>query len=166
MADPVQPADRRPLDQLVLDGCQTALQRIRGLRQSRLGVSRGGSADPLVHLLPYCDYLVDRVAGLRDRVPDPDKEVELGAQVKRTGSRYLNDINTIRLPGYTTADLDLRIALGQFEEDLENSYVQFNVTNIFDEVYIGSAPTGLTTSGEFVNIGAPRAFTASLIWGF
>ncbi len=92
--------------------------------------------------------------------------VELGAQVKRTGSRYLNDINTIRLPGYTTADLDLRIALGQFEEDLENSYVQFNVTNIFDEVYIGSAPTGLTTSGEFVNIGAPRAFTASLIWGF
>ncbi|QNE05018.1 TonB-dependent receptor [Croceicoccus marinus] len=92
--------------------------------------------------------------------------VEIGAQVKRTGSRYLNDINTIRLPGYTTADLDLRIALGEFEDALESSYVQFNVTNIFDEVYIGSAPTGLTTSGEFVNIGAPRAFTASLIWGF
>ena len=92
--------------------------------------------------------------------------IELGAQVKRTGSRYLNDINTIKLPGYTTADLDLRIALGYFEDALEDSYVQFNVTNIFDEVYIGSAPTGLTTSGEFVNIGAPRAFTASLIWGF
>ncbi|WP_230292697.1 TonB-dependent receptor [Croceicoccus sp. Ery5] len=92
--------------------------------------------------------------------------VELGAQVKRTGSRYLNDINTIKLPGYTTADLDLRLALGHFAEALEESYVQFNVTNIFDEVYIGSAPTGLTTSGEYVNIGAPRAFTASLIWGF
>ena len=41
-----------------------------------------------------------------------------------------------------------------------------NVTNLFDEVYVGSASTGLTTSGEFVNIGPPRAITASLIWGF
>ena len=41
-----------------------------------------------------------------------------------------------------------------------------DIVNLLDEVYIGSAPTGLTTSGEFVNIGAPRAFTASLIWGF
>jgi len=92
--------------------------------------------------------------------------IELGAQVKRTGSRYLNDINTIELPGYTVADLDARLSLGYFNEDLDKAFFQFNVTNLFDTVYIGSAPTGLTTSGEFVNIGAPRAFTASLIFGF
>ena len=53
-----------------------------------------------------------------------------------------------------------------FNEDLEKAYFQVNVTNLFDEVYVGSASTGLTTSGEFVNIGPPRAITASLIWGF
>ncbi|QPC98281.1 TonB-dependent receptor [Qipengyuania soli] len=92
--------------------------------------------------------------------------VELGAQIKRTGVRYLNDINTVELPGYTVADLDMRLSLGHFNEDLEKAYVQINVTNLLDEVYIGSASTGLTTSGAFVNIGPPRAFTASLIWGF
>lgn len=92
--------------------------------------------------------------------------VELGAQVKRTGPRFLNDINTIELPGYTVADLDMRLSLGHFNSDLEKARIQLNVTNIFDEVYIGSAPTGLITSGEFVNIGPPRAFTMSLIWGF
>ena len=92
--------------------------------------------------------------------------VEIGFQVKRTGDRYLNDINTITLPGYTVADIDVRLPLGTFNEDLEKAYFQVNVTNLFDEVYVGSASTGLTTSGEFVNIGPPRAITASLIWGF
>ncbi len=92
--------------------------------------------------------------------------LELGVQVKRTGSRFLNDINTIELPGYTVADLDARLSLGYFNEDFDKAFIQINVINLLDEVYIGSAPTGLTTSGEFVNIGAPRAFTASLIWGF
>ncbi|MCP9223528.1 TonB-dependent receptor [Erythrobacter sp. LQ02-29] len=92
--------------------------------------------------------------------------VELGFQVKRTGERFLNDINTIELPGYTVADLDARISLGYFNEDLDKSYFQVNVTNLFDKVYIGSAPTGLTTSGEFVNIGPPRAIVGSLIFGF
>ena len=92
--------------------------------------------------------------------------VEFGAQVKRTGSRFLNDINTIELPGYTVADFDLRLSLGHFDESLDKTYFQINVLNVLDEVYIGSAPTGLTTSGEFVNLGPPRAFTASLVWGF
>ena len=92
--------------------------------------------------------------------------VEFGAQVKRTGSRFLNDINTIELPGYTVADFDLRLSLGHFNESLDKTYFQINVLNVLDEVYIGSAPTGLTTSGEFVNLGPPRAFTASVVWGF
>jgi|TARA_R100000049_G_scaffold5356_1_gene16003 iron complex outermembrane receptor protein len=92
--------------------------------------------------------------------------VEIGVQVKRTGDRFLNDINTITLPGYTVADLDVRLPLGTFSEDLEKAYFQVNITNLLDEVYVGSASTGLTTSGEFVNIGPPRAIMASLVWGF
>ena len=92
--------------------------------------------------------------------------VEIGFQVKRTGDRYLNDINTITLPGYTVADMDVRLPLGTFNENLEKAYFQVNVTNLFDQVYVGSASTGLTSSGSFVNIGSPRAFTASLVWGF
>lgn len=92
--------------------------------------------------------------------------LKLGMQVKRTGSRFLNDINTIELPGYTVVDADIRFSLGHFNPDFDKAYLQFNVMNLFDEVYIGSAPTGLTTSGEYVNIGAPRAFTASLVFGF
>lgn len=92
--------------------------------------------------------------------------LELGVQAKRTGPRFLNDINTIELPGYTTVDADIRLSLGYFNDDLEKAHVQINLINLFDEVYIGSAPTGLVTSGEYVNIGAPRAFTASFVWGF
>ena len=64
------------------------------------------------------------------------------------------------------ADADIRLNLGYFDEDLDKAYFQVNITNLFDEVYIGSAPTGLTTGAEYVNIGSPRAITASLIWGF
>ena len=91
---------------------------------------------------------------------------EFGAQVKRTGSRFLNDINTVELPGYTVVDADVRLAFGYFDPSYDEAYLQLNVTNLLDEVYIGSAPTGLTTAGEFVNIGPPRAFTASFVLGF
>ncbi|MCA9259783.1 MAG: TonB-dependent receptor, partial [Planctomycetales bacterium] len=68
---------------------------------------------------------------------------QIGAQVKRTGSRFLNDINTVVLPGYTVADMDVRVKLGEFSDAMEKAYLQFNVTNLFDEVYIGSASGGL-----------------------
>lgn len=91
-------------------------------------------------------------------------DFDLGAQVKRTGSRFLNDINTVTLPSYTVVDLDLRYSLASF--GLPKSYFQLNVTNLFDEVYIGSASTGLTTTSTFVNIGPPRAVIGSMIIGF
>ena len=93
--------------------------------------------------------------------------VELGFQVKRTGQRWLNDINTIALPAYTTADADVRVNLGYFEENLDKAYFQVNFTNIFDEVYVGGTRGyDIATTGDYVNIGPPRAFTASLVWGF
>lgn len=89
---------------------------------------------------------------------------DLGAQVKRTGSRFLNDINTVELPGYTVADLDVRFSLADY--GLEKTYFQLNVTNLFDQVYIGSASTGLETASTFVNIGPPRAIIGSFVVGF
>jgi len=109
----------------------------------------------------------------------------LGAQVKRTSSRYLNDINgeiqnvvvggvskTIfpgaKFKGYTIVDLDVRYSLAS--AGLENSFIQLNVSNLFDKFYVGSFSGGLDTlassSSAFVNFGSPRAISASLVVGF
>lgn len=91
--------------------------------------------------------------------------VDLGAQIKRTGSRYLNDINTFKVDGYTVVDLDLRYNLANL--GLEKSFFQLNVSNLFDKFYIGSFSGGLTTaSSTFVNYGAPRAISGSLVVAF
>ena len=91
--------------------------------------------------------------------------VDLGAQIKRTGSRYLNDINTFKVAGYTIVDLDLRYNLANL--GLEKSFFQLNVSNLFDKFYIGSFSGGLTTAAStFVNYGAPRAISASMIVAF
>lgn len=90
--------------------------------------------------------------------------VELGGQVKRTGKRFLNDINTVELDGYTVVDIDVRYSLAS--AGLERSYFQLNVTNLFDELYIGSASGGITTPSTFVNIGPPRAIVGSFVVGF
>jgi len=91
--------------------------------------------------------------------------VDLGAQIKRTGSRYLNDINTFKVAGYTIVDLDLRYNLANL--GLEKTFVQVNVSNLFDKFYIGSFSGGLTTaSSTNVNFGAPRAISASMVVAF
>ncbi|MBH0112478.1 TonB-dependent receptor [Novosphingobium sp. YJ-S2-02] len=91
--------------------------------------------------------------------------VDLGVQAKRTGTRYLTDTNSISLPGYTVVDLDARISLAGL--NLDKSYFQLNLNNLFDEVYIGSASTGLTSpSNNYVNIGSPRSIMGSFIMQF
>lgn len=91
-------------------------------------------------------------------------DLELGAQVKRTGKRWLDDVNTIRVPAYTLVDLDLRFKLADFPTG-GDAAVQVNVTNLFDEYYIGYF--GGSLNGEsFAQIGAPRAASVSLIIGY
>ena len=91
--------------------------------------------------------------------------VDLGAQIKRTGSRWLNDINTFKVAGYTVVDLDLRYNLKDM--GLDKAFFQLNVSNLFDKFYIGSFSGGLTTaSSTNVNFGAPRAISGSLVIGF
>lgn len=91
--------------------------------------------------------------------------VDLGAQIKRTGSRYLNDINTFKVQGYTIVDLDLRYNLASL--GLEKSFFQLNVSNLFDKFYIGSFSGGLTTATSTnVNYGAPRAISGAFVVAF
>ena len=98
---------------------------------------------------------------------------ELGVQVKHTGKRYVNDENvalTTGFPatvdGYTLVDLDLRIRLGEYFNG-RDAALQFNVTNLLDELYVGGFGGSLTRDDlPFVQIGAPRAASVSLILGY
>ncbi|MXP25770.1 TonB-dependent receptor [Altererythrobacter indicus] len=87
-------------------------------------------------------------------------DLRLGAQVKYTGSRYLNDINTVKIDGYTIVDLDVRYNV------TDTIAVQANVSNLLDELYVGKATSGLDSTSEYVQIGAPRAASISLIIGY
>ncbi len=106
----------------------------------------------------------------------------IGVQAKRTGPRYVNDqnlpllatvngvANTVvygaQVPAYTLVDLDIRVSLTGLGMN-KNTYFQFNVTNLFDKLYVGGAAAGLSqTSIPFVQIGAPRAAIGSIIVGF
>ncbi|MBE5074754.1 TonB-dependent receptor [Erythrobacteraceae bacterium E2-1 Yellow Sea] len=91
-------------------------------------------------------------------------DLELGAQVKQTGKRWVEDTNDTRVPSYTLVDFDARyrIAEGPTGGDVA---IQLNVTNLFDEYYVGFF--GGSLSGEsFAQIGAPRAGSISLIIGY
>ncbi|MES2445302.1 MAG: TonB-dependent receptor [Pseudomonadota bacterium] len=68
-------------------------------------------------------------------------------------------------PAYTLVDLDVRLNMAQW--GLEKTYLQLNVTNLFDTSYVG----GFTGSSNrfalpFVQFGVPRAVTAALVVGF
>ncbi|MPT47021.1 MAG: TonB-dependent receptor [Sphingobium sp.] len=108
--------------------------------------------------------------------------VELAGQVKRTGARYVNDQNlpiyqTIggartqvygaKAPAYTLVDFDARINLGRFTPLGDKTYLQFNLLNAFDKLYVGSFNGDLSeTKVPNAQIGYPRTFIGSLIVGF
>jgi iron complex outermembrane receptor protein len=73
---------------------------------------------------------------------DPSQLLSLGVQGKFVGSRWTNLINTEKFDGYTLWDLDARLKLEQF--GLQNTYLQANVRNLFDERYLGDISANLT----------------------
>jgi iron complex outermembrane receptor protein len=99
--------------------------------------------------------------------------LELRVQAKRTGPRYVNDVNlplivggrevyNAKVPAYTIVDLGARLPLG-FVGFNNATYLQFNVTNVFDKLYVGNfGGQLLNTTVPFVQIGAPRAFVLTL----
>ncbi len=121
---------------------------------------------------------------------------DLGIQAKYTGGRYVNDENLpvyacattttgglcpaasqvqiygAKIPSYVTVDLDVRFNLGKLVNN-NKTFFQLNVSNLFDEFYVG----GLSGSSGFVGlpnrysignaiIGTPRSITGSLVVGF
>jgi iron complex outermembrane receptor protein len=95
-----------------------------------------------------------------------------GVQGKFVGDRYITDVNDVEVPHYTVWDADIRYDLGG--DGWKTSYVQLNVTNLFDEDYYGNL-SGTTTSGTpgaagygqpYAYLGAPRAAVISLKTAF
>lgn len=103
--------------------------------------------------------------------------VRAGLQAKYVGERWVTDVNDLKVDAYTVADFDLAVKLDSF--GFKGSFVQLNVTNLFNERYYASlkgtqtsstpgAPGGPassttgTTGNAFAAIGAPRAFSISL----
>jgi iron complex outermembrane receptor protein len=108
--------------------------------------------------------------------------LELGVQFKRTGPRYVNDVNLpilqtvngvpntavygARTPAYNIVDLDARLPLEWLGLN-DQTYFQLNVTNVFNTLYVGGF-TGnlLNNTVPFAQIGAPRAISGTLVVGF
>ena len=102
-------------------------------------------------------------AGARGQVKFGD--LELGAQVKHTGKRYSNDLNETKTGSYTLVDLDLRYIIAKNGVGKGDVAIQANISNLFDEFYVGGF-TGSLDASPFVQIGAPRAASVSLVMGF
>lgn len=116
--------------------------------------------------------------------------VELGFTAKRTGGRFVYDTNLpiyggtqaapyVIHPGktnaYWLANLDARVSM-EWAGLADTTYLQFNVYNLFDNLYVGNFTSGLNQGNvigtglvggtpaapPFAQIGAPRTFSASI----
>jgi len=90
---------------------------------------------------------------------DPLDYLSLGLQGKYVGDRWTNLVNTEKFPGYSLWDLDVRFNLDFL--GVENTYIQGNVRNLFDERYLGDITANLTGTA----LGQPgyrRTFIATL----
>ena len=150
----------------------------------------------------YKDNVLASVSGVTYTVPLADKQlvetpewqygyrasvfygpVSVGANFKYVSKRFSTDLNDQSVPSYTTFDLDARVNLKTL--GLEKTFVQLNVTNLFDTQYLGSINnqtslptnaagliTGIPTTTNIggtnptYQVGAPRAFSISVQVGF
>ena len=103
--------------------------------------------------------------------------VELGMTAKRTGKRFVYDTNLPVMsgatevfpnaaPAYWLVNADARISLAPF--GAEKTYFQLNVYNLFNKLYVGGFGGGLSQTGSppFVQIGAPRTISGTIVVGF
>jgi iron complex outermembrane receptor protein len=107
--------------------------------------------------------------------------IQLGVQAKRTGPRFVNDQNLpivssytlngvvtpyqlfgAKAPAYTVVDLDAKLKLS-FIGLNDTTYLQLNVTNLFDKLYVaGFTSNTATNSIPFSYIGSPRTVSGSI----
>ena len=71
---------------------------------------------------------------------DPTENFHVGLQAKYVGDRFATDVNDEVAPSYVVADLDVRYDLPNIS--IQGAYVQLNVTNLFDEDYLGNISQG------------------------
>jgi iron complex outermembrane receptor protein len=97
------------------------------------------------------------------------EDLSLGLQAKWVDERFTTDVNDEKVPSYTTVDFDARYDLTN-TFGIQDAFVQFNVSNMFDESYpinISSGTNALTIAdvnpGPGVNSrsGSPRTFGLS-----
>jgi len=107
--------------------------------------------------------------------------LEVGAQAKLTGPRFVNDQNTgvfsfpkppapnveifpAKTPEYTVVDLDARFTLEPLGLN-KQSFFQLNIHNLFDKFYVSGFSGTINNSAfrsQFVFVGAPRSITGTL----
>lgn len=103
---------------------------------------------------------------------------ELGVIAKRTGGRFLYDTNEPLILGgsqvypaktnsYWLVNLDARVSLEAIGLN-DRTYLQFNVYNLFDALYVGNFTSGITPAASAPNaqIGAPRTISGTVVFAF
>lgn len=95
---------------------------------------------------------------------------QFGLQVKYVGDRFSTDVNDEVAPSYTVTDLDVRWDLGAM--GWTGSWLQLNVSNLFDEQYLADISSGTnrfaipgvttSTNAALYQLGAPRAVMVTL----
>ncbi|MEO8115408.1 MAG: TonB-dependent receptor, partial [Phenylobacterium sp.] len=90
---------------------------------------------------------------------DITEDLSAGVQGKFVGERWTNLTNTEKTRGYNLWDLDVRYKIRVFGND--NTYLQLNVRNLFDERYLGDITTNTSGTALF-QPGYPREVIASL----
>lgn len=94
-----------------------------------------------------------------------------GIQGKYTGERWVTDVNDLKVDAFTVVDLDARVDFAPL--GLQGTYLQVNVTNLFDEQYYSTlgtrssaTPGQLGYSRPFAGVGSPRTVMASVRYAF
>ena len=111
---------------------------------------------------------------------DVTENLHVGLQAKYVGERFATDINDEISEAYTVADMDVRYDLTD-SFGIRGAFLRLNVTNLFDEDYLGNISTGnavlayarstdprvpdqaATATGRSYSLGSPR--TAQLTLG-
>ena len=145
---------------------------------SRVGGNEIGVSGTTTFPVPTNDkQLVDTPEyTLAERVQYDLGPASVGFQGKYTSYRYTTDVNDDRTPGFAVFDLDARYKLNLF--GYTGSYVQFNMTNVFNRFYLGRISTAIssktfvsngivtqaasTTAGPYFYIGAPQTSSVTL----
>ena len=91
--------------------------------------------------------------------------LQVGAQVKYTGERWVTDENDLYTEAYTVVNADAKFDLGYF--GYKNSSLALRVVNLLDEKYFGSI-SGATNASRstYAYRGAPRTLQATLTYAF